>query len=181
MSVATPGRAAPAKSRRGRETALDMFRSIGLIMLIVIPIWFLAQPPGSDAKKIRVVDPTADIRAYTQAAPGVPVPGALPTGWRATSSTLEPGALRIGWVTPAGQYAEYDSSTAPAGQFLPEATGQGRQVGTFRIAGVDWQQYSDGDGHTSLVQQRAGGTVVVGGLRETSTLEELRALAASVG
>lgn len=182
MSVTTPGRAAPAKkSRRGRETGLDMVRSMLLILLVVFPIWFLAQPPGSDAKKIRVVDTAADITAFAQAAPGLPVPGPLPAGWRATSSTLAPGALRIGWVTAGGQYAEYDASTGPAGQFLPGATGSGTQVGTFRIGSVVWQQYRDGDGHTSLVQQRSGGTVVVGGLRETSTLEELRVLASAVG
>lgn len=181
MSVATPARgSAPRKKSRGRETAGDMVRSIGLIMVIVVPIWFLAQPPGSDAKTIRVVDPTSDIRAFSQAAPGVPVPGTLPTGWRATSSTLDPGALRIGWVTPTGQYTEYDASTQPAAAFLPGITGSGSEVGTFRIGGVVWQQFSDGDGHTSLVREQPTGTVVVGGVRETTTLDELHALAAAV-
>jgi hypothetical protein len=180
MSVATPGRAAPAKSRRGRETAFDMIRSLALIMLLVVPIWWLARPPSSDSQAIRPIDPTADITSFRSAVPGVPVPGGLPEQWRATSSTLEPGALRIGWVTPSGEYAEYDASTAPPAQFLPEATGDGREVGTVQVGDVAWRQLSDADGHDSLVLERAGATVVVGGFRETTTLDELRVLAAAV-
>ena len=180
---ATPGRAAPAPARkksRGRETAGDMIRSMGIIMIIVIPIWFLAQPPSSDSKALRVVDPGPDITAFSQAAPGAPVPVGLPSTWRATSSTLDPGALRIGWVTPSGEYAEYDASTSPAAAFLPDATGSASQVGTFTVGPVTWQQYSDRDGHTSLVLERSGATVVVGGVRETTTLDELGQLAAAV-
>lgn len=158
-----------------------MIRSLGLVMLIVVPVWFLAQPPKSDEQSLRVVDPSFDVRSFTSAAPGVPVPGALPAGWRATNSTLEPGALRIGWVTPTGQYAEYDASTRPAAEFLPGTTGNGSRVGTFEVGRVSWQQFSDADGHTSLVREVGGGSVVVGGLRETTTLEELRVLAAAVG
>lgn len=180
---ATPGRAAPApakKKSRGRETAGDMIRSMGIIMLIVIPIWFFAQPPSSDAKRIRVIDPSADISSFVQAAPGAPVPGGLPADWRATSSTLDPGSLRIGWVTPMGEYAEYAASTTPAAAFLPTITGSGQQVGSFRVGAVTWQQYDDGDGHTSLVREQSGTTVVVGGERETTTLDELSALAGAV-
>ena len=178
---ATPGRTAPAKKKsRGRETAGDMIRSIGLIMIVVVPIWFLARPPSGDAEKIRVVDPTSDITAFAQAVPGAPVPGPLPPDWRATSSTLDPGALRVGWVTPSGQYAEYAASTGSAAAFLPGITGSDRAVGSFRIGTVTWQQYTDGDGHTSLVREQAGATVVVGGVRETTTLEELSSLAGDV-
>jgi hypothetical protein len=111
------------------------------------------------------------------------VPGPLPPGWRATSSTLEPGALRIGWVTPSGEYAEYLSGTAPAAQVLPDSTGSATQTGTVQVGtgqAVEWREFSDRDGHTSLVREQAGATVVVGGLRETATAEELRELAAAV-
>ena len=171
---------APPKRKRGRETAGDMLRSMGLILLIVIPVWYLAQPPDSDEQAIRVVDPTADIRSYQQAAPGVPAPTGLAADWRSTSSTLEPGRLRIGYVTPDDEYAEYASSTGPADTFLPDISGQAQQVGTFDVGGVTWRQLRDRDDHTSLVREVAGATVVVGGVRETTTLEELRTLAASV-
>ncbi len=186
MSVATSAPTAPKKRKRGRESATDMVRSLGLVLLIVVPVWFLAQPPKSDEQSLRVVDPSSDVRSFSSAAPGVPVPGALPAGWRATSSTAEPGALRIGWVTPTNEYAEYDASTRPAAEFVPGSTGNGSRVGTFDVGGVAWQQFRDADGHTSLVREVGSdgvtvGSVVVGGLRETTTLEELRVLAAAVG
>lgn len=178
MSVATA--APPAKPKRGRETAADMIRSLGLVLLIVVPLWFLAQPPSSDEQTLRVVDPTPDVTAFRAAAPGVPVPTSLPEGWRPTSSTLQPSGLRIGYVTPAGEYAEYVASTRPEPEFLPDATGEARQVGELPVAGLVWRQLSDGDGHTSLVRSAGGGTVLVGGLRETATLAELRVLAGAV-
>ncbi len=179
MSVATAAPPTRAKKKRGRESAGDMVRSLGLILLIVVPVWFFAQPPSSDQKTLRTVDPAADIASFAQAAPGVPVPGPLPAGWRATSSTLQPGSLRVGWVTPSGEYAEYDGVAGPAPDLAAE-TGSGAQVGTFDVDGVTYRQLRDGDGHTSLVRVAPGGAVVVGGVRQTSTLEELRVLAAAV-
>ena len=155
-----------------------MVRSLGLVMLIVVPVWFFAQPPDSDEQALRVVDPSSDVAEFVEASPGVPVPHALPAGWQATSSTLEPQDLRIGWVTPSGEYAEYAASARP--EFLDEITGGGSQVGTLPVAGQTWRQYDDGDDHTTLVRDAAGRTVAVGGLRETTTLAELEALAAAV-
>ena len=179
MSTPSAPLAAPApakKKSRGRESVGDMVRSLGLVMLIVIPIWFLAQPPDTDEQAIRVVDPTADIAMLLSAAPGVPVPSALPPGWQPTSSTLDPQDLRIGLVTPSGEYAEYAASARP--EFLTEITGGGEEVGTLPVAGQTWRQFDDGDEHTTLVRVAGGRTVAVGGVRETTTLAELEALAA---
>lgn len=153
-----------------------MVRSLGLVMLIVVPIWFFAQPPDSDAVPLRVVDPAPDVARLLEAAPGVPVPRALPEGWRSTSSTLEPQGLRIGWVTPSGEYAEYAASSRP--EFLDEITGGGAQVAERPLGGQTWRQYVDGDDHTTLVREAAGQTVAVGGVRETTTLAEIEQLAA---
>lgn len=176
----TTVRPAPPGRRRGRETALDMLRSLGIVMLIVVPLWFLAQPDKGDAKRIRVVDPSADVTAFQQAAPGLPVPTTPPAGWQATSSTLDPGALRIGWVVPGDTYAEYAASTAAAATFLPTITGTAQEIGTVDVDGVTWRELRDTDGHTSFVREVTGGTVVVGGERETASPAQLRLLAAAV-
>jgi len=178
VTAPTAPPAAPARKRqRGRESVGDMVRSLGLVMLIVVPIWFFAQPPDSDEQSLRVVDPSQDIGLLQRASPGVPVPGALPEGWRTTSSTLDPQDLRIGYVTPSGEYAEYAASARP--EFLTEITGGGEEVGTLPVGGQSWRQYDDGDEHTTLVRDAGGRTVAVGGVRETTTLAELEALAAA--
>ena len=178
MSTPSAPLAAPApakKKSRGRESVGDMVRSLGLVMLIVVPIWYLAQPPDSDEQAIRVVDPSKDIATLLQDAPGVPVPRDLPEGWRPTSSTLQPQDLRIGMVTPAGEYAEYASSARP--EFVTEITASAPEVGTVPVGGQTWRLHDDGEGVTTLVRTAGGRAVAVGGLRETTTLEELLVLA----
>lgn len=175
----TPTRPAPKARRRGRETVADMVRSLGLVMILVVVLWFLARPPSSDTKPLRVVDPTSDIAELRQAAPGIPAPGGLPAQWRATSSTPTDGALRIGYVTPTEQYAEYSASTTASEQFLADATGRGREVGTYVVGGVTWRQFQDADEHTTLVRVVDGHAVTVGGVRESTTLGELSTLAAA--
>lgn len=172
--------AAPGPARkRGRETVGDMVRSLGIVLLIVVALWYFAQPQDGDEQAIRVVDPSADVSALVDGAPGTPVPGGLPEGWRATSSTLEPAGLRIGYVTPTGQFAEYAAFTQP-GPDLAAQTGSATAVGTVQVQGVAWQQLADADEHVSLVLEQSGRTVVVGGVRETTSLDELLVLARAV-
>lgn len=166
-----------AKSR-GRESAGDMIRSLGLVLAIVGVVFFLAQTPKSNEKAIRVVDPTGDVRQFSQAAPTVPVPGPLP-GWRPTVADYEGDVLRVGWVTPAGEYAEYAASSKPGPTFVKDFTGDVPQSGTVDIGGVTWAQYRDEDA-LSLVRTVGGATVVLGTLRDTATLDELKVLAAGL-
>ena len=171
-----------AKEKRSRQSAADMVRSLGLVLGIVVVVFFLAQPPHSDAKKIRVVDPTSDVQAFTAAPPAAAVPHTLPRGWRSTVTTYDPdlGVLRVGWVTPKGQYAEYAATAKPSSTFLPDITDRAETAGTVEIGGVTWQSYRQDKG-LSLVRTYGSSTVVLGTLRDTASIEELRVLAASLG
>lgn len=165
---------APKKSKRGRETALDMVRSLGLVVLVIVPLWLLARAPSSDEAAIRVVDPAQAVEAFSRDAPGVPVPGELPGGWRATSAAYDgPGRLRVGWVTPAGEYAEFSTGTAAG---LDELVGQAQQLEPLVVDGVSWSQHRDADGSLSLSRSYGAVTVVVGTLRATADLAELEVL-----
>ena len=170
--------AAGSKDKRGRQSAADMVRSLGLVLLLVGFVFFLAQPPPSDAKKIRVVDPSSDVRAFSSAAPAVAVPRALPTGWRATVSIFDPDTqlLRVGWVTPAGHYAEYAAAVHAQPVFVSDITDQAARAAAVEIGGVSWQEYRK-DKAVSLVRDFGSSTVVLGTLRDTASLDELRALA----
>ncbi len=176
---APAGASAATKKKRGRETAGDMIRSLSVVLVLVVGMWFLAQPPDSDEQQVRVVDPTSDIAAFSADVPGVPVPQDLPDGWRPTSSTLTAGTLRIGYVTPDGKYAEYAATTAPADD-LDEIVGAGAQeLPDVQVEGVRWAQRRDG-GALSLVRTSGASTVVVGTLRSTAGRDELDELAGSL-
>ena len=173
--------AGPPARKRGRETVRDMVLSLAVCIAVIVPIWYLGQPPPGDSKAIRVVDTAADVAAFRAAAPGVPVPGPLPEGWRPTSSTLADGQLRIGYVTPDDGYAEYAArGDGGAGAFLQDQTGRGTAGSTLTVGGRRFTLYDDRKGHTSLVEQGSAGTVVVGGLREKAGDDELSELAAAL-
>ena len=183
VAARPPARSAPAPRKHGRETAADMLRTLAVIMLLVVPMWFLAQPPDSDEQRIRVVDPSADLAAFQTEVPQAPVPVALPETWRATSSTLqqEPDALRVGYVTPQGEYAEFAASTAEPDEYLTEMTGaKSAALDDVQVDGVAWEQYRDADGSLSLVRSYGPAVVVIGSLRSSADLAELRTLAASL-
>lgn len=160
-----------------------MVRSLGLVILIIVPVWYLAQPPGAEEAGVREVDPSADIAAFTAAAPAAPVPGDLPDRWRPNNTAYDGGAgsVRIGYVTPEDQYAEYFAAQPGGADFLRTAVGAGaEQLDPVTVDGATWERYRDEDGSLSLVRSFRGATVVVGTVRATATLEELEVLLRSL-
>lgn len=176
-----PATATPPARRRGRENVRDMLLSMGICVAVVVPIWYLGQPPASDSRAIRSVDPAADIAAFASSAPGIPVPGLTPAGWTPTSSTLEGTTLRIGYVTDSDGYLEYAASTDGADTFVRDQTGRGRAGSPLTVGARQFVVYSTGGDHTSLVlRPGASAAVVLGGLREAADDEELSVLAATL-
>jgi len=171
------------RSKRGRETAADMVRSLGLVVLVIVPVWFFAQAPAEDEAVIRVVDPSAAISAFSADVPEAPVPEGLPASWRATSATYS-GAdrlLRVGWVTAAEQYAEYAASTGVRADFLETIVGdQAEAAEPVTVDGVDWESFVEPDGSRSYVGSYGQATVVVGTKRATATERELAVLLGSL-
>ncbi|MBK5305947.1 MAG: DUF4245 domain-containing protein [Frankiaceae bacterium] len=167
-----------AKKQRGRESAGDMVRSLGLVLLMVGAVFFFARAPSSDEKSIRVVDSTDAIQAFATAVPGSVVPRDLPRGWRTTVSEYDArsGLLRVGWVTPKGEYAEYAAASKPTETFLTDITAGAPRAGTVDIEGSAWTEYRQ-DKAISLVRSYGATTVVLGTLRDTADLAELRVLA----
>ena len=174
-------RPAPVKKGRGRETTGDMLRSLGVVMVLVLLMWFLAQPPDSDEQELRTVDPSADVAAFQADVPSAPAPAGLGEQWRSTSSTLTGDGLRIGWVTPDAEYAEYAASTLPADEVLRDLTGDdAEQVEPVELDGVQWEQYREDDGSVSFVRSYGSTLVVVGTKRATADVAELEVLARSL-
>lgn len=176
VTAPTQAAAAPPKaSRRGRETALDMLRTLGVVFLLVIPLWFFGQASPGDGKRIRAIDPTEALRSFATDT-GAPV-ASTPAGWIPNVATYSGGVLRVGFVD-GNSYAEFTGGSGP--MFLETYAGKGSVDGTVDVAGVSWQKYSSTDGHGSLVREVRGQTLLVGGIREDASDAQLAELAATV-
>jgi hypothetical protein len=160
-----------------------MVRSLGLCMLVVVPIWYLAQPPDSAEQRVRVVDQEPEIAAWQASVDPAPAPAGLPQDWRSTvaQGVRQPVGLRLGWNTPSGGYAEYSATTGATRPFVEEVTGAKEATGTVDVGGTSWQRYEEpDDGSVSLVRTVEQVTVVVGTRRSSASEDELRTLAESV-
>lgn len=160
-----------------------MLRSLGVVLLGAMALWFFGQAAPGDAKTVRVVSSRDDVAAWRSAVPAAPLPTA-PAGWQQTVSqfTGQPAALRLGWLTPDRRYVEFSASTAPAARFL--AATAGTPQGPVPVSGpagpMAWQRYVDGNGSVSLVRTAGGVTVVVGTARGSAPEPVLVALAGTV-
>jgi hypothetical protein len=181
VTTATPTAPAP-KKQRGRENAWDMVRSLGLCLLVVVPIWFLAQPPKEAEQRIRVVDQQPEVDAWQAGVPGAPAPQSVPDAWQATvaQGVRSPTGIRLGWVTAPDRYVEFAASSGASGSYVEDLTGAQRADGTVDVDGTTWERWVEEDGSVSLVRTTGDVVVVVGTVRSTATDAELQALARSV-
>lgn len=175
MTAAPPAVPAPAKKRRGRETALDMVRTLVVVFALVVPMWFFGQASPKDSRAIRPVDPTETYRDF-RALTGGPVPS-TPAGWTPNVQAYEGEVARVGYVK-GKHYMEWQASTGTA--WVYDATGKGKQTGTITVADTQWQTWSDGSGNTSLVRTFGKVTELVGGVRQSGDVSDLEALAATI-
>lgn len=169
------------KRKRGTENVRDMVLSLIAVFAVILPFYFLAGLADQEEGGIRTVDTSRELGALQDAVPGVPVPQGLPEEFRSTSSSLEGPRLRIGYVTPGEQYAEYAAAGPDAPEsFLREQTGEGRRTTEIQVGARTFEVWTNEGGATSLVLQDPDWTVVVGGLRETADDNELTTLAESL-
>ncbi len=159
-----------------------MVRSLGLCLLVVVPIWYLAQPPDSAEQRVRVVDQAPEVQAWRATSEAAPVPRAVPNAWQPTVAQYvrQPTGLRLGWNTGPDRHAEFAATTGPSGPFVAELAGVERPEGTVDVDGTAWQRYVEDDGSVSLVRVDSVFTVVVGTRRSTATDDELLLLARRV-
>ncbi|MCU1596201.1 MAG: hypothetical protein JWO12_3593 [Frankiales bacterium] len=163
------------KKKRGRESALDMVRSLAVVFLLVVPLWYFGQASPSDSKRIRPINPAGALQDFVRATGG-PVP-TTPEGWTPNVQAYDSGVLRVGYVEH-DHYAEFLGGIGSS--FVEDVTGKGTKVSTVQVDGVPWDIYESGDAHESLVRAFGKVTVVVGGVRETATQDELVVLASTV-
>jgi hypothetical protein len=173
--------------KRGRETAWDMARSLGLILVITaITLVFvpdLFHPGKSD--RFAAVNYSEYVAGFRQVT-GRPalVPDGLPTGWASNAGSLTgPAAaehLHIGWGVPGAKYAGLEESVAPMAAFVSQSSVLGPQgakvTGSTPIAGVQWQTRVSTRGEYSLSRTVDGVAVVITGSATKAQLQTLAAL-----
>ncbi|HEX8081888.1 MAG TPA: DUF4245 domain-containing protein [Jatrophihabitans sp.] len=173
----------PADRQRLR-TPGNLWRALIPLLAIAALLVVFSWPHNQDTDGVRVIDPGPAIAAARQQAGfTVLVPSGLGERWRPTSTELVPGdpagsaSFRIGYVSPAGRYAELlqsaDAPDAVAAQYGPLVPD-----GATSIDGVSWQQYQTTAGRRLLRHTFGKVTVIVTGSAEQPELAEL---ATSVG
>jgi hypothetical protein len=131
------------RPKRAAATALDMVRSLGLILLIIaatlIFVPDLIHP--SKSSRVQPVSYQSEVRGFQQVT-GKPAlaPADLADGWYANSARLTPkgsnATLYIGWVTPTERYvALYEStlSRITLGKGRPGDRTVRRTIGTLNV------------------------------------------------
>ncbi|MBA2553716.1 MAG: DUF4245 domain-containing protein [Geodermatophilaceae bacterium] len=167
-------------SRRQRSTSLDLLRSLlPLVVLILVMAW-LYRP--SDPAPVTEIDPGPAVNyAATIADFDVLAASELPSGWLPTSARVDPDTaggpvgVTVGYVTPAGNFAQVVHSSVPAAQLLVDVLGEGYT--DIDIDADGWRRFETGKGEQALVLSSGDSTVVVTG---SADLEELRVLAAAL-
>jgi hypothetical protein len=168
-----------SNQRQRLRTPANLWRALIPLLVIVglLVLWERVGQPHSDG--VHVIDPSGAVAAARQQA-GFPVqvPAGLDSRWRPTSTEFVPAgsasaaSFRIGYVTPAGKYAEFlqsnDNPDAVAAQYGPLDTD-----GSALVSGVAWDRYRTSDGKLLLRHTSGSVTVVVtgnAGLAELTTL-----------
>jgi hypothetical protein len=168
----------PAQRQRLRTPA-NLWRALIpiLVLVFVLVAWQRLGEPKSNG--VHVVDTAAPVAAAQQQA-GFPLllPFDLPGGWRPTSTEFVRAAqysaasFRIGYVTPAGKYAEFLESNGPA-DAVAASYGVLTSRGSVQIAGAGWQNFRTSDDRTLLRRTVGKVTVIVTGNAGMPELTEL--------
>ncbi|HWC35861.1 MAG TPA: DUF4245 domain-containing protein [Mycobacteriales bacterium] len=177
---------APARSKRLSGTAVDMVRSLGLLLVIIaVTLVFV---PGllhpSKSQRVRPVAFADDVQGFRQVTGLAAVtPRGLGSGWYANSAALTyrrtVAHLRIGWVTPTKDYAALHEGNGPAATFVRTVLGSRglTSIATVNVGGDRWTESKSDAGELSLSRTAGRITIVITG---SASLAQQRQLAAAV-
>ncbi|WP_251050123.1 MULTISPECIES: DUF4245 domain-containing protein [unclassified Streptomyces] len=162
---------------KGKQTILDMVRSLAVIGIVVAGIYMFL-PHDEKADPTRVVDYRVETITARRAAPyPVAAPVGLPDEWRATSVTYErknANAWHLGFLDPEQQYVAVEQSSDATAKFVAKITKHAQATGqTQQVGDLTWERW-DGEKYDALVRQEQGYVTVVTG---TASFEQLAKMA----
>ncbi|MFZ0322848.1 MAG: DUF4245 domain-containing protein [Actinomycetes bacterium] len=170
---------------RGFETVSDMARSLSVVGVFVLFLFLVVwwQRPEAQGPIARVVDvPGVVSAAAIGSSFEVWVPMGLPSGWQPTSAWAQSAStsdyaglvVHVGYLTPAGSYAEVRQTDGQRAKALDDWTTSGRAAGTVEVAGRTWRRF-ESPTSKSLVLTQGGALRVVTGKADWPELEGLAA------
>ena len=162
-----------AKRTRGRETVGDMVRSMGLV-LVVVAVMILLTFRLSPRDPVQTVELGPAVAEARQTAPyGVLVPRGLGEDWLPVSAStrVDAGATtwRIGWITPAEDFAAVGQSDRPAADFVDAFAAGGPAAGEALIDGQRWARLGDPQAEERSLVRTASATRAPGAAATTTT------------
>jgi hypothetical protein len=175
------------RPKRGRQTAFDMLRSLGLIVVVVaLTLVFVPNliHPGKSSR-YPSADYNDDVFGFRQVTGVQPLaPAGLSSGWYANGAWLthkgRTAHLHIGWVTPNREYAALEEDVGlPPSAFIGSVLGArgSHSTGTTAIRGADWAERTSSRGERSISRTIGRLTVVITG---SASAEQQAQLAAAL-
>jgi uncharacterized protein YjeT (DUF2065 family) len=139
----------PVERKRGRETALDMLRSMGVLAVFVGFILLITWRPLPDSTGIKPVDAFSAAKAAQSRAEFPLLLMVMPSGWNATSARLEKApndntkhVWHIGYVTDTDNYlAVEQTDTALREAFIKANTNGPKESNPIRLESTSWSVY----------------------------------------
>ena len=181
------GPSAPAPLERAPSRANpslgDILRSMVLLLALVGLVAAYQRFYTDDDVEFRA--PVNVESALTQAREAAPYevvgPGALPSGWEATSVRYTPGQdarWHVGYLTPSQEYAGLEQTDGSEAELLEEVAPGAEPIGATDVSGETWRMLLDDErGDTTLVRSTSDSVIAVTG---SATQEELEQLAGSL-
>lgn len=174
------------RPKRGRQTALDMVRSLGL-MFVVILVLLLVTPartlifPSSGGGEDQAVSDSEQLAEWHQLTGRAALLPPVPVSWRINAATMTGTSVRqarlhVGWATPQNGYVGVDQGFVHARKLIKGALGGGSHpAAPTTIGGRQWSTRVDVHGDPAYLLTTGRFSVIVTGTIGPAALQRLAA------
>jgi hypothetical protein len=157
-------------SARSSRTAMDMVRSIAVVLGFIAAIWLLSLVSRHHVTDpVQPVDYSGQLAIARDTAPyRVLAPRSLLSGWEATSVDAEGDSTQFTWhlgfLIDRADYVGLEQSNTDSALYISQTIGEDTSDGRQDIGGVSWRRLIDqNSGDHSLVRVTPADTTIVTG------------------
>jgi hypothetical protein len=153
---------------------------LAVMAIYLVVVWQRPEVQGPIRQKVDVAQLVGQVKG-SGALPALQ-PRSLSDAWEPTSAWFQTAdvsdvggaVLHVGYLTPAGSYAEVNQTDGDLASALDEwMEADSQSVGTVQISGQRWQQFETPDSTALVLHQPKGLKVVVTGKAQLAELEQL--------